>query len=278
MYKTIVVHLSSASGMAATMQVATGLASQMAAHLIGTTTTGMVELNYLMAEGAPVAAMAAADIEIRRADAEQQLRSFEELCRACGVPSWETRLMDTSAVDALLLQSRYCDLLVAGTEELLDYGMLLPARLPGMLVTKAARPVLLVPPRHAAGPRFDKIMVAWNGSLAASRAIAFAMPLLRRAQRICIMVCNPKQEGIDAGHEAGADLATYLARQHGNVEVVRRETAQDPADALLQLAKEQHADLLVAGAFGHSRMHDWVLGSTTRGLIAQAHLPLLMAH
>jgi len=278
MYKTIVVHLGSAGGMAATMHVAAGLAGRMGAHLIGTTTTGMVELNYLMAEGAPVAAMAAADIEIRRADAEQQLRSFEELCRACGVPSWETRLMDTSAVDALLLQSRYCDLLVAGTEELLDYGMLLPARLPGMLVTKAARPVLLVPPRHGAGPRFDKIMVAWNGSLAASRAIAFAMPLIARAATVYVAVCNPAHEHIDVGGDPGVDLAVYLSRLHRNVELLRRDADVEPDLALTALAAEAGADLMVAGAFGHSRLHDWVLGSTTRGLIARAAIPLLMTH
>lgn len=278
MYKTIVVHLSSARGMPATMALAGNLANRMGAHLIGTATSGIVELNYLLAAGAPLAMMPAVDIAMLRADAEQQLQRFEQQCRALGVASYETRLLDTSAADALLLQSRYCDLLVAGQEEVSDYGLLMPARLPGTLVTRAARPVLLVPPLAAVDARFEQIMIAWNGSLGASRTIAFAMPLISRAAKIHVAVCNPDQERIDMGGEPGADLAAYLARQHPNVELVRRDTDKDVDAALVMLADELGADLMLAGAFGHSRLHDWVLGSTTGGLIARANIPLLMSH
>ena len=186
--------------------------------------------------------------------------------------------MDTSAADALLLQSRYCDLLVTGKADLLDYGMLLPARLPDTLLTKAARPVLLVPPNMPADVRFDKIMVAWNGSQAASRAIAFAMPLIARAAKVYVAVCNAIQERIDVGSDPGVDLAVYLSRLHRNVELLRRDTDEDPDLALTSLAAEAGVQLIVAGAFGHSRIHDLVLGSTTRGLIARTEVPLLMAN
>jgi len=278
MYKTIVVHLSSARGMSATMGVASSLANSVGAHLVGTATSGIVELNYLLAAGAPMAMMPAADIDMLREDAERQLQTFEEHCREFGVNSYETRMFDTSAADALLLQSRYCDLLVAGQEEVSDYGLLMPARLPGMLVTQAARPVLLVPPSAPATAKFDKIMIAWNGSLGISRAIAFAMPLITRAAKVFVAVCNPEVERIDTGGEPGADLATYLSRHHRNVELVRRDTDEDPDVALTMLAHDLGADLMLAGAFGHSRLHDWVLGSTTRGLIARARIPLLMTH
>jgi nucleotide-binding universal stress UspA family protein len=91
MYKTIVVHLS------------------------GAATSGTVEMRYLIAAGAQAGAMMRVEeIELLRAAAEQQLRAFEQHCRACGVASFEARMLNTSAAGALLLQSNYCDLPLAG--------------------------------------------------------------------------------------------------------------------------------------------------------------------
>jgi nucleotide-binding universal stress UspA family protein len=278
MYKTIVVHLGSTPAMSSALGTAIALANSMDAHLIGTASTGVAELNYLMAAGAPMAMVPAANLDQMRAEAEQRLAGFQDHCREQGVASFEGRLFDTSPADALLLQSRYCDLLVAGQEELLDDGLLNPAQLPGTLVAQAARPLLVVPraaPPHAA---FGKIMVAWNGSPGISRVLAFAMPLISRAEKIVVAVCNPGLERIDAGGEPGADLATYLARHHRNVEVVVRDTNEDTETALAGLAEKIGADLMLAGAFGHTRLHEWVLGSTTRGLMERTRIPLLMAH
>lgn len=278
MYKTIVVHLSGARAMSATLDVASSLANRMSAHLIGMATSGIAELNYLLAVGAPMAMMPAADVDQLRDDAETRLHAFQEHCRQRGVASFETRLFDTSAADALLLQSRYCDLLMAGCDEVSDDSVLMPAELPGALVTQAARPVLLVPPSAPAGASFDTIMIAWNGSPGASRVIAFAMPLIARAKKIVVAVCNPELDNIDTGGEPGADLATYLARHHPDVDVVRRGGNEDTEAILASLAGEVGADLMLAGAFGHSRLREWVLGSTTKGLIGRTRIPLLMTH
>jgi nucleotide-binding universal stress UspA family protein len=278
MYKTIVVHLSGAPSAPSTLGVAASLANTMGAHLIGAATSGIAELNYMLAVGTPVVIMSAADIDQLRDDAKQRLRAFQVHCREFGVASYETRLFDTAAADAMLLQSMYCDLLVAGCGELSATGLLTPAELPGALVTQAPRPVLLVPPSAPANARFDTIMIAWNGSAGISRTIALAMPLIARAARIVVGVCNPELDRIDAGSEPGADLATYLARHHGNVEVVRRGSNETTQVALVNLADEVGADLMLAGAFGHSRIREWVLGSTTMGLIEHTRIPLMMTH
>lgn len=277
MYKTIVVHVSPVSGMPATFTVAGGLAVAHGAHLVGTAVTGWVELNNLMAVGAPGAVMPTLDDDMLREEARQRLEAFERQCFEAGVDSFESRLLDSTAVEALILQSRYCDLLVAGTQDVADYGVLAPSRLPGRLVTQSVRPVLLVPPalRQPSG-KFEKIMIAWNGSPGAGRAIAFAMPLLQRASQVYIAAANPEAERIDMGAEPGADLATYLARHHPRVQVLGLDTVQETGSALCDLACQHHVDLLVAGAYGHSRMHDWVLGSTTASLIEQSPVPLLM--
>ncbi len=275
MFKTIVVHVSPASGMPATFATAASLARTHGAHLVGTAVSGVAEMSYLVATSAAVAVMPTFDIESLRNDAQQHLDAFGRQCQGEALPSYETRLFDTTAVEALLLQSRYCDLLVAGNQDVTETGLLTTARLPGHLVTRCVRPVLLVPPGHHARDNFSKVMIAWNGSPGASRALAFAMPLLLRAAQLTIVVCNPDDERIDMGAEPGADLAAYLARHHRNVQLRRIDTVQPPGTALCELA-QQHYDLVVAGAYGHSRLHDWMLGSTTAGLVEQCPVPLLM--
>lgn len=276
MYKTIVVHISPASGMAATFATAASLAINHGAHLVGTAVSGLAEMTHLMAMGSAVAIMPTLDIETLRNDAQQHLDAFSHQCEAAGVCSYETRLLDSTAVDALLLQSRYCDLIVAGNQDVAEYGLLASARLPGHLVTRCVRPVLLVPPQHQAKDQFSKVMIAWNGSAGASRAIAFAMPLLLRAAQLTIVLCNPAEERIDMGAEPGADLGTYLSRHHRNVQVVSLDAVQQSSTALCELAQRQRFDLVVAGAYGHSRLHDWVVGSTTGDLIERCPVPLLM--
>lgn len=277
MFKTIVVHVSPASGMPSTFATAAHLAALHGAHLVGTAVSGMAEMGYLMGAGTAVAAMPTLDLDSLRQDAQQLLTTFERQCEAAAIPSYETRLLDTTAVEALLLQSRYCDLVVAGNQDVAEHGLLLPARLPGHLVTQCVRPVLLVPPNHQAKDSFSKVMVAWNGSPGASRALAFALPLLLRAAQMTIAVCNAADERIDMGAEPGADLAAYLARHHRNVQVVRLDTGQPAGSALCDLARRYGFDLVVAGAYGHSRLHDWIVGGTTGALIAHCPVPLLMA-
>jgi len=278
MFKTIVVHVSPASGMPDTFDSAARLAATYGAHLVGTTASGVVELNYLAGSDAPMVMMPPWEANALRQNARTRLEQFEAQCRSAGVASYETRMLDTSAVEALLLQARYCDLLLAGLQDLEDYGLLLPPRLPGQLVTRCVRPVLLIPPGKPMGPHgFQKILLAWNGSPAASRALAFSLPLVQRASKVLVAVCNPQREQVDMGGEPGADIATYLARHHRDVEVLRLETSAETGSALCQLAQERRVDLLVAGAYGHSRLHEWILGSTTASLIEQSRTALLMS-
>lgn len=277
MYKTIATHVSPVSGMPATFAMAARLAIAHEAHLVGTVVSGWVERNALMATGAPVAIMPTLDIAMLNQEARERLDSFERQCLEMGVDSFETRLPDTTAVESLILQSRYCDLLVAATQDVADYGVLAPSRLPSRLVTQCVRPVMLVPPNlQMPSGQFSKVMIAWNGSAGASRALAFALPLIQRAAQVDVVVANAGKEGLDMGGEPGADLAAYLARHHRNVQVLGIETSQETGSAICEMARQNEVDLLVAGAYGHSRMHGWVLGSTTASLVEQSPVPLLM--
>lgn len=118
-------------------------------------------------------------------------------------------------------------------------------------------------------------MVAWNASSEAARAVAAALPLLKRAARVSIAVFNP---GDEHGEQPGADVALYLAR-HGVVcEVVSSRVDMDPANALLSLLADQQADLLVMGGYGHARFRELILGGVTKTMLRCMTAPVLMMH
>lgn len=119
-------------------------------------------------------------------------------------------------------------------------------------------------------------MVAWNGSVEAAKAVTAALPLLRGAEQVTLAVLGDSADAL--GESPGADIALYLARHGVNVEVLRRTEPADPGKAILSLAADFNVDLLVMGAYGHSRFREMMLGGATRTILATATLPVLMAH
>jgi nucleotide-binding universal stress UspA family protein len=121
-------------------------------------------------------------------------------------------------------------------------------------------------------------VVGWDGSLQAIRAIAAALPLLRRASVVKLVLINPDQLSELHGEQPGADMALYLARHGVPVEVVVERTGATAGNALMALARDCGAGLMVTGAYGHSRYREWMLGGVTRELLERARMPLLIAH
>lgn len=279
MYKTILIYADQFSGFERRLEVAAALARDHDAHLIGTTASGGAQLDYLVFGAATLAPPPPLDYAPLREAAREQLLRFDSSCKRLGVLSYETRFQDSSAADALILQSLYCDLLITGQSDMSDPGLIWSTRLPGYLALHCPRPLLVIPDAgDAATVPGRSIVIGWNASAAASRAVAGAMPLLQRAQRVQIAVFNPRQRFGQHGDEPGADLATYLARHGVRVEVHSSVTAEQYGMALCRHAVDSGADLIVAGAYGHSRFQEWILGGTTRHLLSQAKLPVLLSH
>ena len=279
MYKTILMYADQFSGFERRLQVAAALASEADSHLIGTVASGGPQLDYLVYGAATLAPPPPIDYEPLREAAREQLARFDERCPQLGVASYETRFQDSSAADALILQSLYCDLVITGQSDLSDRSLIWSTRLPAYLALHSARPLLVIP--EGDGPVTipgRSIVIGWNATAEASRAVAGALPLLLRAQRVQIVVLNPRQHFGQHGQEPGADLATYLARHGVRAEVSRSETSEECGTALCRLAQDSGADLIVAGAFGRSRFQEWVLGGTTHSLLSQSRLPLLLGH
>jgi nucleotide-binding universal stress UspA family protein len=175
------------------------------------------------------------------------LREFTEQAAALGVASVEARLVEDVADYALLLQSRYADLVVLSQGSGAD-------TLPGAAV------------------------VGWDGGMCALRAIAAALPLLQAADTVKLALINPDQLLELHGEDPGADMAVYLARHGVNVDVVVERTHATVGDALMALASDCHAGLMVSGVYGHSRFRELVLGGVTRELLERAPVPVLLAH
>ena len=142
---------------------------------------------------------------------------------------------------------------------------------------ESGRPVIVVPYIQKAPLKLDRVMVCWDGSRAATRAIGDAMPLLERAGRVeIVIVANErgKQDEIE-----GADMGQHLARHGLNVELKRAVIGDiDVADVILSHAADAGSDFIVMGGYGHSRLREFVLGGVTRSILRTMTAPVLMSH
>jgi nucleotide-binding universal stress UspA family protein len=145
------------------------------------------------------------------------------------------------------------------------------------LVFDSGRPVLLLPPNGGARHLFDAIAIGWDGSRAAARALADALPICARAGTVELVAITGEKE-----LEAGVALSD--ARRHLSAHGIGARAVEIPAEgldagsALLRQCARAGADLLVMGAYGHSRLREFVLGGATRSVLRDAALPVLLSH
>lgn len=139
-------------------------------------------------------------------------------------------------------------------------------------------PVLVVPDGTEVQRKPKRIVVGWNESAEALAAVRAAMPLLQQAAVVDIVVIDPPQHGPDRSDPGGA-LSAMLARHGINCEVsVLAKTMPRTSDTLLRHARDKDAEMIVMGAYGHSRFRESILGGATRNMLEHAELPILMAH
>ena len=227
----------------------------------------------MFARGGALAEVIAAGEDRRRRVEEQWRAWFQAAVRRQGV-DWVWRPARVLGPSELVVHARPADLAVASRRDRADPPDALAA-LPECLVLTSGRPIVLLPPQGApAEPR--RILLAWNARPEAVRAVAGAMPLLTRADAAQVVVVD--DEGTPGyGEEAGADIAEHLARHGVCVDVLRLSSrGEDVGRVLLSQAATFGADLLVMGAYGHSRLRERVFGGVTRTVLTEAVLPVLM--
>ena len=209
--------------------------------------------------------------------ANEAVARFEAAAKRAGI-SAETRTLSASvsgACDMLGRLARRFDLVVVGqpdrefstSDDVLDEAALF----------ESGRPVLFVPFIQKAALKLDRVLVCWDGSRAATRAVADSLPLLKKAKQVeIVMVASKAAKGDEI---AGVDLGQHLAR-HGLKVDVKRITSPDidVASTILSHAADSGADMIVMGGYGHSRLREFVLGGVTKTILETMTVPVLMSH
>ncbi len=143
------------------------------------------------------------------------------------------------------------------------------------LVLTAGRPILAIPYTGSWPKIGSQVLIAWNGGREAVRAVSDAMPFLEKAEKVNVFTVNPGE----GSHVPGADLCTHLARHGVNAEAHHSVAKDiDVGNVLLSAAFDFGVDLIVMGAYGHSRIRELALGGATRHLLGHMTVPVLMSH
>ena len=189
---------------------------------------------------------------------------------------WRSTLGPVVLADYVAEQGRAADLLIVGPDSkqgLSDNKRHVPA---GELVMRVGRPVLVVPP-DATALDIASVMIAWKDTRETRRAIADALPLLRRATRVAVVEVAAEDEQTRVRTRL-ADVVAWLARHDIAADAHAAVSNGNDTARLDALAREHRAGLLVAGAYGHSRVREWVLGGVTRDLLRTSGRCVLLSH
>ena len=192
--------------------------------------------------------------------------------------SAETRLLSASSTDAgdqFGRIARRFDLAIVSQVD--PEGSAIEATMPVSALFNSGRPVIIVPYIQKALLKLERVMVCWDGSRPAARAIGDAMPLLERAGNIEITIID--NERVKQEEIKGVDMGRHLARHELKVQVSRIPRGDsDVADTLLSHSADFDADFVVMGGYGHSRLREFVLGGVTRKILRSMTVPTLMSH
>jgi nucleotide-binding universal stress UspA family protein len=276
MIKDLVVNLTVGNGRDAAAQFAISIAARFEAHIAGVAFAYDPVITPTVLDGLSATWVDAQRAE-NRAAAQEAVDRFEAAAKREGL-SAEHRIVEANLGVAATLFGRIArcfDLAVVGQtdpERVLPDDLLIEA-----VLFESGRPAVVVPYIQREALKLSHVLVCWDGSHNAARAIADSLPFLTRAKKVQI-VTVASSEG-KADELPGTDLGEHLARHGLNVEVKRLVAAHiDISNAILSYAADCGADFIVMGGYGHSRLREFVLGGATRGILQSMTVPVLMAH
>ena len=278
--KDMLVHLDASAESAARLELAAALAARHGAHLVGLHASEARMPAGLTADagGAALGLVMARLREEDAAEAAAARAGFEDRIRRDGL-SGEWRVVRGRAVENLAMQARHADLTILGQPRPGREGARFAEDLLEGALFASGRPVLMVPYAGHFGAVGARVLIGWNATREAARAVADAMPFLTTAAEVVVLAINPSPGLEGHGEQPAADMAQHLAR-HGVKATAQQVLAHDvpEADVLLNCAADLGADLIVMGAYGHSRLRQMVFGGVTRGILARMTVPVLLSH
>jgi nucleotide-binding universal stress UspA family protein len=276
--RDIVVHVDDSPRAAARVELACAIAARHGARLIGVFVTPLSPVFEPEVAERAFREFLASVTEREYAAAASAEAAFRRRADAAGLASdWRSLRGDPATLIAI--SARYADLAVLGQTPpdgpIPAGGEALPER----VLIGGGGPALIVPHYGAFATVGERPLVAWDASATAARAVRDAMPLLAAARQVTVLAVNPDAARARHGDAPGSDIALHLAR-HG-VKVETAVTYSDEVgvgDMILSRAADLGADLIVTGAYGHTRLREVLLGGVTRHVLAHMTAPVLMSH
>jgi nucleotide-binding universal stress UspA family protein len=276
-YKTILVHCDAGAKVSQRLAVAAELAQRHGARLIGSYVQEPFDTPIFFDGMMPLDDMITYFEQTAKANQAVAAAAFDKAVKGLHL-STEWRLQNGYIYDELAVQARYADLLVVGQADAEDTSTT-PPDLPEAVALATGRPTLVVPHIGVSAKPGQTVMLCWNASRESARAASDALPFLKEARKVIVLVVDPKSSTSGHGEEPGADAAAWLAR-HGVDVTVQRDVAADAdvGSVILSRAADHGAGLIVMGIYGRSRLRELVLGGASRTLLASMTVPVLMAH
>ena len=278
-YATVLLHLDAHPRMDERTDYAARFARRFESHLVGVAAADRSLFGLSVATGFAGTDKLSEAVEDCRAAALLRARHFRERIEALELKSFETVVDDSDEIDTLLRRSTCSDLLIVAQPDPAwpDSGR---ARSQfEQVVLHGVAPTLVLPHAGDFSAAGDRVMIAWDGSSGAAHAVVGALPLLQRARKVHLVRCDTAVD-IDRGEEPSEldSPREWLGRHGVRIDAHLQATGTDVGDALLSRASEFAANMLVMGAWGHSRLAERLLGGVTRTILSRMSVPVLMAH
>lgn len=274
--KEILVHVDGAKAATRRLELACGLADHFDAHLTALYVDPELMLPaFAEVPSGPVLVDALEKDIVERAAAAEA--AFEDVRTRTGV-SAEWRRVQGFVAGCVVSHARYADLAIVGQGGDEDPQSMCDGVADSVML-EAGRPVLVVPWIGFDTLPGKHVLVGWNASRESARAVHDALPFLEGAKSVEVVSVNPTSAEEDEGEVPGVDICHHLARHGVNAQAHRIEAQDiDAGNLLLSRATDAGADLIVMGAYGHSRLREMVLGGVTRELLAHMTMPVLFSH
>ena len=278
-YKTILVYLSDERSAERILKTASALAARNDAHLIGLHVAPIYHVYSTVAIDLTAEILDSQSSALKM-ESEGLKKIFEDMTENTTATSeWRSIQVNSALVsEAVINHARCADLIVVAQPDP-GHDDVSVTRILEQLLVDSGRPVLMIPYIGTHDEIGKNVTLAWNASRESARASSAALPLFKRAEKVTVLWVNPHSEEDDPMDVPGSEIASSLAR-HGINVVTDYSTTKLPevGDELLSRIADNGADVLVMGAYGHSRLREFVFGGASRHMLQHMTIPVLMVH
>jgi nucleotide-binding universal stress UspA family protein len=279
-YPTVVLHLDGHAGLEARIDQGARLARRFESHLVGLSAADHGLFGLSVATGFSGTPRLAQALEETRAATRERAERFQQRMEmSIAHVSFEAVVDDDDELLALVRRSTCCDLLVLAQPDPSWPGHARSREQLEQVVLQSAAPTLVLPSTCQHPLAANKVMIAWDGSHGAARAVSGALPLLQRANSVHLVRCKTREDVDRDVQGSGFDLPREWLGRHGvRIDALLDGSGDDVCTTLLARAAALGADLVVMGAWGTPRWAERLVGGTTRSMLARMGVTLLMSH